>query len=58
MIMCCESFALQDSWDRDLTVQELVTERINVFLFDKLCGNPIKNKLELISENYKGDGRT
>ena len=49
---------LRDKWDRDLTVQEIETERENVTVFDGSSGNPIMNMLKYISENYEGDERT
>ena len=49
---------LQDRWDRDLTVQEIETERENVIVFDKSCGNLFVNMLKFLSESYEGDERT
>ena len=49
---------LRDRWDRDLTVQELETERENVIGFDGSNENHVMNMLKCISENYEGDERT
>ena len=49
---------LLDKWDRDLTTDELETERENVSVFYGSNENPVMNMLKYISENYKGDERT
>ena len=49
---------LRGSWDRDITLQEIVTEKNNVTVFEAPNGNPVMNMLEYISENYEGDERT
>ena len=49
---------LKDCWDRDLTSNELITERNNVTVFDASNGNCVMNMLKYISENYDGDERT
>ena len=49
---------LPDKWDRDLTTDEIETERENVSVFDGSNGIPVMNMLKYISENYEGDGRT
>ena len=49
---------LRDSWDRDLTVQEIVIEKENVIVFDGSNGNHVMNMPKYVSENYEGDERT
>ena len=49
---------LGNKWDRDLTDQEIETERANVTVFDGSNGNPVMNMLKFSSENYDGDERT
>ena len=49
---------LRYEWDRDLTVQEIETERENVNVFDKSCEDLVMNMLKFFSENYDGDKRT
>ena len=49
---------LQDMSGRDLTPDEIVTEKDNVIAFDGSNGNPVMNMLKYISNNYKGDERT
>ena len=49
---------LRDKWDRDLTVQEIETERETVIVFDSSNGNPVMNMLKNTSEKYEGDERT
>ena len=49
---------LRDKMDSYLSVQETETERENVIVFDKSCGNTIMNLLKFISENYEGDETT
>ena len=49
---------LRDSWDRDLTPEEIQTEGKYVIVFNKTCGNPVLNMLKYISENYEGDEKT
>ena len=49
---------LRDKWDRDLTADEIKTERENVSVFDAPNGNCVMNMLKYISENYEGDERT
>ena len=54
----CHDVIHKEKWDKDLTVQEIETERENVIVFDGSTGNPVKNMLENISENYEGDENT
>ena len=49
---------LGDRWDRDLTVQEIETERKNITVFNGSNGNPFMNMLKYLSEYYEGDERT
>ena len=49
---------LHDKWDRDLTNDELATEKQNVTVFDAYNGNCVMDMLKYISENYEGDERT
>ena len=49
---------LRDRWNRDLTPDELKTEKDNVILFDGSNGNPVMSMLEYISENHEVDERT
>ena len=49
---------LRDRWDRDLTPDEIVTEKASVIVFDGSHRNPVMNMPENISENYDGDERT
>ena len=49
---------LRDKWGRDLTTDELETERENVSGFDGSNGNPVMNMPKYISKNYDGDERT
>ena len=49
---------LRDRWHRDLTPDELVTERENITVFDASNGNCVMNMLKYISKNYEGDERT
>ena len=46
---------LRDKWDRDVTVQEMKTERENVTIFAGPKGNPVMNMLKYISESYELD---
>ena len=39
---------LRDKWDRDLTVQEIRTEREDVIVFDGSTGDPVRNVLKYI----------
>ena len=45
----------RDKWDRDLTSDELVTERENAAVFDASNGNCVMDMFKFISENYEGD---
>ena len=47
---------LRRRWDRDLTVQEIETEKENV-VFDGSNENLVMNMLKYISDNYEGDER-
>ena len=49
---------IRDRWDRDLTPDEIVTEKDSVIVFDESNGIPVMNMLKYISENYEGDERT
>ena len=49
---------LPDSWDRDLTPEEIQTERKNVVAFNKSCGNPFMEMFKYVSENYEGVERS
>ena len=49
---------LRDHWDRDLTPDELVTEKHNVIVFDGCKENPVMNLFQFFSKNYVGDERT
>ena len=49
---------LREKWDRDLTPDELKSEKENISVFDASNGNCVMNKLKYISENYEGDERT
>ena len=48
----------KDKWDGDFTSDELETEREKVSVFYGSNGNPVKNMLKCISENFDGDERT
>ena len=41
---------LRDRWNRDLTLEAIVTEKDNVIVFDGFSGNPVMNMLKHISE--------
>ena len=49
---------LRDSWDRDLTPDETLTENDIVTVFDGSNANRVMNMLKCTSENYKRDKRT
>ena len=49
---------LRDKWDRDLTPDEIKTERENVSVSDAFNGNCVMNMLKYISENHEGDEKT
>ena len=49
---------LRDRSDRDLSPDEIVTEKDNVIVSDPSNGNPVMNMLIFGSENYEGDERT
>ena len=49
---------LQDRWDRDLTVQEIETDREKITVFDGSIGNLVMKMLNFNSESYEGDERT
>ena len=49
---------LRDKWERDLTDQELETERENVTVFDGSNGNPVMNLPNYVSEKIDGEERT
>ena len=49
---------LRDRWDRELTPDEIVTEKDSVIVFDGSNQNPDLNMPKYISENYKGEERT
>ena len=46
---------LRGKWDRDLTVEEIETERKDFIVFNGSTGNPVMNMLKNISENCEGD---
>ena len=48
---------LQDKWHRDLSPDEIVTEKDNVIVFNASNGNCAMNMLKYFSENYEGDER-
>ena len=48
----------RDRWDGDLTVDEIVTEKDNVTVFDGSNTNPVMIMLTYVSANYEGDDRT
>ena len=45
----------RDKWDRDLTPDERVIEKLHVTVFDGSNGNPVKNMLKKNSEKFDGD---
>ena len=49
---------LRDRWNRDLTPDEIETQKENVIVFDESNGNPVMNMLKFISENQEEDERT
>ena len=49
---------LPDKSDRDLTIEETLTEKDKVTVFYGSNGNTVFNMLNFISENYEGYGRT
>ena len=49
---------MRDKWGRNLSTDEIVTEKDNVFVFDGSNGNPVMTMLKYISENYEGDENT
>ena len=49
---------LQNRWDKDLTLDEIVTEKDNIIVFDGSNGNPVLNMLNYFSENFEGNERT
>ena len=46
---------LRDEWDRDLTPEEIETEKDSAIVFDRSNQNPVMDVLKYISENYDGD---
>ena len=38
--------SLRDRWNRDLTLNEILTEKENVTVFDASNGNPVMNMLK------------
>ena len=48
----------RDRWKRELTSNKIVTEKINVIVFDGSKANPVMNMPKYFCENYDGDGRT
>ena len=44
-------------WNRDLTPDEIETERKVVIVFDQSNGNPVMIMLKFFSGNYEGDQR-
>ena len=49
---------LRYRWNRELTSDELMIERENVFIFDGSKRKFVMDMFKFISENYKGDERT
>ena len=45
-------------WYRDLTPDEILTEKDNVTVFHGCKGNPVMNMPKYISESYEGNERT
>ena len=51
-------YRLRDQWNRDLTLDEILTEKGNVIVFDGCDGNPVMSMLKKFSKDYEGDKRT
>ena len=49
---------LRDRWVKDLTPEEIQSERNCVKVLDESCENPVMNMLKCISEIYEGEKRT
>ena len=47
-------YRLRDRCGRDLTPQEIQTERKCAFVFDKFYGNPVIDMPKNISKSYEG----
>ena len=49
---------LRDRWYRDITREEIPTDRNYAILYNKSCRDSVLNMLKYISEKHGGDERT